>query len=135
MPGQKQDRLFARPLTEVLAIEKNQVPAIVTLLIKHIESSHIDSEGLYWRGVAATDLVVLKKGFDKIGVALPDPAVLQTPEAATSLLKSFFRELPEPLLTHKLFTQFVETNSPLSHVSPVPRPLTPFRRVRYQRHT
>jgi hypothetical protein len=86
LPAEKQDRLFARPLNEVLALEKSQVPNIVTALIQHVEQKYLDEEGLYWRGVAATDLVVIKRGFDVIG-KLPDPSVLQNPESAAALLK------------------------------------------------
>lgn len=97
-----------------MAAEKSQIPHLVSTLIQFIESHHLGVEGIYWRGIPATDLVAIKRGFDVLGV-IPDVSVLPSPESAAALLKSFFRELPEPLLTRQLFDSFIETNS-MSHL-------------------
>jgi hypothetical protein len=69
----------------------------------------LEQEGIFRLSPALADVISLKATVDQTGILALKPDV--DPHAVAALVKSFFRELPEPVLTFKLYESFIETNS------------------------
>ncbi|XP_009572752.1 PREDICTED: active breakpoint cluster region-related protein-like, partial [Fulmarus glacialis] len=95
--------------------ERSKVPYIVRQCIEEVEKRGIEEVGIYRISGVATDIQALKAVFDAnnkdILVMLSDMDI----NAIAGTLKLYFRELPEPLLTDRLYPAFMEGIAPPCH--------------------
>ncbi|XP_059913295.1 active breakpoint cluster region-related protein isoform X2 [Gadus macrocephalus] len=107
-PSKKQSGVFGVKINVVTKRERSKVPYIVRQCIEEVEKRGIDEVGIYRISGVATDIQTLKAAFDTntkdILVMLSDMDI----NAIAGTLKLYFRELPEPLLTDRLYPAFME---------------------------
>ncbi|KAM9781959.1 active breakpoint cluster region-related protein isoform X3 [Syngnathus typhle] len=107
-PSKKQSGVFGVKINVVTKRERSKVPYIVRQCIEEVEKRGIDEVGIYRISGVATDIQNLKSAFDTntkdILVMLSDMDI----NAIAGTLKLYFRELPEPLLTDRLYPAFME---------------------------
>ncbi|XP_040908369.1 active breakpoint cluster region-related protein isoform X1 [Toxotes jaculatrix] len=107
-PSKKQSGVFGVKINVVTKRERSKVPYIVRQCIEEVEKRGIDEVGIYRISGVATDIQALKAAFDSntkdILVMLSDMDI----NAIAGTLKLYFRELPEPLLTDRLYPAFME---------------------------
>ncbi|XP_056267391.1 active breakpoint cluster region-related protein isoform X1 [Pseudoliparis swirei] len=108
MASKKQSGVFGVKINVVTKRERSKVPYIVRQCIEEVEKRGIDEVGIYRISGVATDIQALKAAFDSntkdILVMLSDMDI----NAIAGTLKLYFRELPEPLLTDRLYRAFME---------------------------
>lgn len=103
--------LFGVPLEKLLVDGTSRLPPIIERLITTIELVGLYTEGLYRKSGVSSRVSQLKKmleeeasnsrmGAASCGVDLQDQPV----HVLTAVLKSFLRELPQPLLTYERYT-------------------------------
>ncbi|XP_045895506.1 active breakpoint cluster region-related protein isoform X1 [Micropterus dolomieu] len=107
-PSKKQSGVFGVKINVVTKRERSKVPYIVRQCIEEVEKRGIDEVGIYRISGVATDIQALKIAFDTntkdILMMLSDMDI----NAIAGTLKLYFRELPEPLLTDRLYPAFME---------------------------
>ncbi|XP_010217883.1 PREDICTED: active breakpoint cluster region-related protein-like [Tinamus guttatus] len=107
-PSKKQTGVFGVKISVVTKRERSKVPYIVRQCIEEVEKRGIEEVGIYRISGVATDIQALKAAFDgnnkDILVMLSDMDI----NAIAGTLKLYFRELPEPLLTDRLYPAFME---------------------------
>ncbi|MFT7818690.1 active breakpoint cluster region-related protein isoform X1 [Arapaima gigas] len=107
-PSKKQSGVFGVKISVVTKRERSKVPYIVRQCIEEVEKRGIEEVGIYRISGVATDIQALKAAFDAntkdILVMLSDMDI----NAIAGTLKLYFRELPEPLLTDRLYPAFME---------------------------
>uniref|UniRef100_A0A8C7YPP8 ABR activator of RhoGEF and GTPase n=1 Tax=Oryzias sinensis TaxID=183150 RepID=A0A8C7YPP8_9TELE len=107
-PSKKQSGVFGVKISVVTKRERSKVPYIVRQCIEEVEKRGIDEVGIYRISGVATDIQALKLAFDTntkdILMMLSDMDI----NAIAGTLKLYFRELPEPLLTDRLYPAFME---------------------------
>ncbi|XP_072302698.1 active breakpoint cluster region-related protein isoform X3 [Eucyclogobius newberryi] len=107
-PSKKQSGVFGVKINVVTKRERSKVPYIVRQCIEEVEKRGIDEVGIYRISGVATDIQALKLAFDTntkdILMMLSDMDI----NAIAGTLKLYFRELPEPLLTDRLYPAFME---------------------------
>ncbi|XP_018495036.1 protein FAM13A [Galendromus occidentalis] len=98
-------RIFGVAL-EILMAKTQAVPFVLSRLCFFIESRGMAQEGIFRISGNAKLIDKLKASFDSQGDApLEQEADIA---AAAGLLKTFFRELPEPLIPSKMYNHFLE---------------------------
>ncbi|XP_058856995.1 active breakpoint cluster region-related protein-like isoform X1 [Acipenser ruthenus] len=107
-PSKKQSGVFGVKISVVTKRERSKVPYIVRQCIEEVEKRGIEEVGIYRISGVATDIQTLKAVFDTntkdILVMLSEMDI----NAIAGTLKLYFRELPEPLLTDRLYLAFME---------------------------
>jgi len=109
--GQAKDFVFGVDITTHLTATNRKVPEVVELCVQRIEKTGIKDEGIYRLSGRQAKVQQLKKKFDKSknnNTAILDDPDIQVNDLA-SLVKLYFRELPNPLLTFALYDEFIET--------------------------
>ena len=100
--------LFGSDLIERADFERRQIPSIVTRCIEEVELRGMDQEGIYRKSGGSSQINTIKDGFDKdenFDISDPDLDIA----AVTSVLKQYFRKLPNPLLTFDIYDQVLES--------------------------
>jgi len=113
--------LFGRSLSEVLRLQKKfldvkaKVPLFLKLGIEYLVN-YIDEEGLFRMSADSEALARLKDFLDDQfvpgGKIKWNSLMINSPHLVTNLLKTYLRELPEPLLTYELSGEFCEALGP-----------------------
>ncbi|CAM5164481.1 unnamed protein product [Eretmochelys imbricata] len=107
-PSKKQTGVFGVKISVVTKRERSKVPYIVRQCVEEVEKRGIEEVGIYRISGVATDIQALKAAFDAnnkdVLVMLSDMDI----NAIAGTLKLYFRELPEPLLTDRLYPAFME---------------------------
>jgi hypothetical protein len=104
--------LFGSDLVERADYEKRQIPSVVTRCIEEVELRGMDIEGIYRKTGGNSQVKMIQEGFDKNeDFDISDPALDIT--AVTSVLKQYFRKLPNPLLTFEVYERVLESNGKL----------------------
>ncbi|XP_063152098.1 active breakpoint cluster region-related protein-like isoform X3 [Candoia aspera] len=107
-PSKKQTGVFGVKISVVTKRERSKIPYVVRQCVEEVEKRGIDEVGIYRISGVATDIQALKAAFDSnskdILVMLSDMDI----NAIAGTLKLYFRELPEPLLTDRLYTTFMQ---------------------------
>ncbi|XP_064643731.1 N-chimaerin-like isoform X2 [Lineus longissimus] len=102
-------RCFGIDLTTLVKAQNTAIPVVVTMCIKEIESRGVDAEGLYRVAGFHDDVEAIKLAFDKDGENTDiSCAVYEDLNTIGSVLKSYFRELPIPLVTFESYPLFIE---------------------------
>lgn len=100
-------RQFGVILTTVLQNNPGQkLPPIVVQIVDYLRAFGLLTEGLFRRSVAVTEVKQLQ---DKINAGEPvDFVKLNNVHLAAVLLKTFLRELPEPVMTFRLYPDLLK---------------------------
>lgn len=108
--------VFGRALVDQVVAEGRTsllVPSIVEKCIQAVEANGMDFEGIYRKSGGSSQLRVITQLFERgQRFDLDDTDRFNDVSAVTSVLKNYFRELPEPLLTFELHEAFVEACDP-----------------------
>jgi hypothetical protein len=83
---------------------------VVTRCIEEVELRGMDIEGIYRKTGGNSQVKLIQEGFDRTeDFDISDPALDIT--AVTSVLKQYFRRLPNPLLTFDVYDRILESTS------------------------
>ncbi|XP_068622140.1 GTPase-activating protein CdGAPr [Battus philenor] len=106
--GILKERVFGCDLGEHLLNCGHDVPQVLAECARAIERRGA-VDGIYRLSGGAALTQRLRAAFDAAGDAPPDlaPPLQRDPHALASLLKMYFRELPNPLCTYQLYDSFV----------------------------
>ncbi len=106
--------LFGSDLVERAEYERRQIPSVVTRCIEEVELRGMDIEGIYRKTGGNSQVKAIQEGFEKQDdYDISDPSLDIT--AVTSVLKQYFRKLPNPLLTFEVYDRMLEANSVMDH--------------------
>lgn len=106
--GIYKERVFSCDLSEHLLNSEQDIPMVLKCCAEFIEEYGI-VDGIYRLSGITSNIQKLRRSFDEERV--PDfsqPDIKQDIHAVGSLLKMYFRELPNPLCTYQLYDHFVE---------------------------
>jgi hypothetical protein len=94
-----------------LAIFKcaDPIPMVVRLCFNYL-AAHFKSEGLFRISGQAAQVAAWKEAFDNAGDKFPDLSSCHDPHIITTLVKLYFRELPNPLCTFPLYPLFIDAS-------------------------
>ncbi|KAI9230704.1 MAG: hypothetical protein DHS80DRAFT_11991 [Piptocephalis tieghemiana] len=101
--------IFGIPLEDHLKRDQIQVPTILVKCAHAVEEHGIDSQGIYRMSGQTSKIKALKALFNRDSdlVDLTQGDWLLDINIVSGVLKLYFRELPEPLLTDHLYPQFI----------------------------
>ncbi|KAI9846570.1 MAG: Rho-type gtpase-activating protein [Sclerophora amabilis] len=102
--------LFGSDLGERADYERRQIPSVVTRCIEEVELRGMDVEGIYRKTGGNSQVKAIQEGFERTNdYDISDPGLDIT--AVTSVLKQYFRKLPNPLMTYDAYERMLETNN------------------------
>ena len=106
--GILKERVFGCDLGEHLLNSGHDIPMVLKCCAEFIESNGI-VDGIYRLSGVTSNIQKLRNAFDedRVPALYEDEAILQDIHSVASLLKMYFRELPNPLCTYQLYHQFV----------------------------
>ncbi|KAF7507411.1 hypothetical protein GJ744_010470 [Endocarpon pusillum] len=104
--------LFGSDLEARAEFEKTLIPFVVRRCIEEVELRGMDIEGIYRKAGGASQVQVIKDGFEtspqqNFDISDPDLDI----HAVSSTLKQYFRRLPNPLVTYEVYDKLLETTS------------------------
>ncbi|XP_061388218.1 GTPase-activating protein CdGAPr [Musca vetustissima] len=106
--GIYRERVFSCDLSEHLLNSGQEIPMVLKCCAEFIEEHGI-VDGIYRLSGITSNIQKLRRAFDEERVPdLGNPEMKQDIHAVSSLLKMYFRELPNPLCTYQLYDNFVE---------------------------
>lgn len=106
--GIYKERVFSCDLGEHLMNSGQDIPMVLKCCAEFIEQYGI-VDGVYRLSGITSNIQKLRRAFDEERIPdLTQPDIKQDIHAVTSLLKMYFRELPNPLCTYQLYDNFVE---------------------------
>jgi Rho GTPase-activating protein 32 len=106
--GIYKERVFSCDLGEHLMNSCQDIPMVLKCCAEFIEQFGI-VDGVYRLSGITSNIQRLRRAFDEERIPdLTQPEIRQDIHAVTSLLKMYFRELPNPLCTYQLYDNFVE---------------------------
>lgn len=106
--GIYKERVFSCDLGEHLMNSGQEIPMVLKCCGEFIEQFGI-VDGVYRLSGITSNIQKLRRAFDEERIPdLTQPDIKQDIHAVTSLLKMYFRELPNPLCTYQLYDNFVE---------------------------
>ncbi|CAH2982204.1 unnamed protein product [Chilo suppressalis] len=117
----KRGKVFGVPLSELPTGESN-IPVVVDRLITTIEMTGLYTEGLYRKSGLSSKVRELRRVLDERPEEGVERLELYAVHVRASVLKGFFRDLPEPLLTFDLYDDFIlaaEISDPQERVSSI----------------
>ncbi|KAI8086687.1 uncharacterized protein BX664DRAFT_336509 [Halteromyces radiatus] len=101
--------MFGTSLVCRVAIEERDIPLLVEQCIEAVEARGMDYEGIYRKSGGAAQMRAIQLAFESNEpLDLKDEDEINDICAVTSVLKQYFRELPDPLLTYQLYDHFME---------------------------
>ncbi|XP_037951383.1 rho GTPase-activating protein 92B isoform X2 [Teleopsis dalmanni] len=100
---------FGTSLSEHLRSTNRKISHIIELCVCCLVENGLYEEGLLRVGCASTKMRRMKHALEAQYVKTPLPLEYQDPHVIGSILKLYLRELPEPLLTHKYFKEFIHS--------------------------
>ncbi|XP_020292343.1 rho GTPase-activating protein 32 [Pseudomyrmex gracilis] len=106
--GILKERVFGCDLGEHLLNSGQDVPTVLTCCAEFIEK-HGLVDGIYRLSGVTSNIQKLRNAFDedRVPALHSDESILQDIHSVASLLKMYFRELPNPLCTYQLYSTFV----------------------------
>ncbi|KAJ1816117.1 Rho-type gtpase-activating protein [Coemansia sp. RSA 2598] len=112
------DKMFGRDLCEQAALEGQNIPWVVRSAIEFIEAQGLTMEGVYRRSGSTMDIRAVLIEVSNVAEATNNKfhdAPIAPPSAdvtsVTSVLKQYFRDLPNPLMTSDTYHLWVHTAS------------------------
>ncbi|KAJ9114608.1 hypothetical protein QFC22_005481 [Naganishia vaughanmartiniae] len=112
--GDAPPSMFGRTLNEQIAADGHSVPVIVTKCIEAVEAQAMDHEGVYRKTGGSSLSKQITQLFERgqyDAFDLQDSDRFNDINSITSVLKNYFRQLPNPLLTYELHESFVTAAS------------------------
>ena len=110
-PSTPKCHTFGVPIHEVLSREKANLPFIIVQCVAAVDHFGLQTEGIYRVSGSVNTLAKLKHMFDfepgNIDFGIPD-GFFGDIHPVAGILKLYLRELPEPLLTWKLYKDFMQ---------------------------
>ena len=109
--------VFGVSLDTLFSRDQSAVPMIVFQCLQAVDLFGLDVEGIYRQSGTATHVNALRNAFDTLPPSAPqldfrNPAnFFHDVNSVTTLLKQFFRDLPDPLFTRVGYNQFIEAAS------------------------
>ncbi|KAG0256227.1 hypothetical protein BG011_004693 [Mortierella polycephala] len=102
--------IFGYDLAEQLIRDEADLPEMVVKCTEAIERFGMDTKGIYRVSGIQSATNRLRSAFDRdcSAVDLSDEENVGDVNSVASVLKSWFRELPEPLLTRRLYPEFIK---------------------------
>lgn len=102
--GSESHKVFGVPLVSLIT-ENNKVPVVIERLLRTIEMRGSYTEGIYRKSGVSSKIKELKAKMDEN----PDDVDFEKYQVhvLASVLKSFLREMPEPLLTFECYENFI----------------------------
>ncbi|KAI9272969.1 hypothetical protein BDA99DRAFT_280390 [Phascolomyces articulosus] len=108
MDSPKALSMFGADLVAQAQQEGRDVPLIVEKCIEAVENRAMDYEGIYRKSGGATQMRTIQISFDQGNpIDLNDDDEINDICAVTSVLKHYFRQLPNPLLTYEQYANFI----------------------------
>lgn len=105
--GILRQRVFACDLGEHLSNTQQEVPKILRICTEFIENHGI-VDGIYRHTGLQSNIQKLRNAFDEEKFSEIDQEIyINDVHSVSSLLKMYFRELPNPLLTYQLYHKFI----------------------------
>lgn len=106
--GILKERVFGCDLGEHLLNSGHEIPMVLKCCAEFIETNGI-VDGIYRLSGVNSNIQKLRNAFDedRVPALYEDEAILQDIHSVASLLKMYFRELPNPLCTYQLYHTFV----------------------------
>ncbi|GAA5806506.1 hypothetical protein HPULCUR_012041 [Helicostylum pulchrum] len=102
--------MFGNDLIKQIQYEKSKVPLIVEKCIESVETRGMDYEGIYRKSGGVGQMRQIQQAFEKGELPnLNDEEKWNDICAVTSVLKQYFRELPNPLFTYELHSKFIDS--------------------------
>ncbi|KFB45888.1 hypothetical protein ZHAS_00013850 [Anopheles sinensis] len=106
--GIYKERVFSCDLGEHLLNSGQDIPMVLKCCAEFIEEYGI-VDGIYRLSGITSNIQKLRRAFDEERIPdLTHPDIRQDIHAVSSLLKMYFRELPNPLCTYQLYDHFVD---------------------------
>ncbi|XP_055540559.1 GTPase-activating protein CdGAPr isoform X2 [Wyeomyia smithii] len=106
--GIYKERVFSCDLGEHLLNSGQDIPMVLKCCAEFIEEYGI-VDGIYRLSGITSNIQKLRRAFDEERIPdLTHPEIKQDIHAVSSLLKMYFRELPNPLCTYQLYDHFVD---------------------------
>ncbi|RCI04900.1 hypothetical protein CU098_011107 [Rhizopus stolonifer] len=101
--------MFGNDLVKQVQAEKGKIPLIVEKCIESVEARGMDYEGIYRKSGGVGQMRQIQQAFEKGEMPnLSDEEKWNDICAVTSVLKQYFRELPNPLFTYELHSKFMD---------------------------
>nr|XP_045581735.1 GTPase-activating protein CdGAPr-like isoform X3 [Procambarus clarkii] len=106
--GILRERVFGCDLGEHLLNSGHEIPMVLRCCSEFLES-HGVVDGIYRLSGITSNIQKLRNAFDedRIPDLYGDDSIVQDIHCVSSVLKMYFRELPNPLLTYQLYEKFV----------------------------
>uniref|UniRef100_A0A0P4VP04 Putative rho gtpase-activating protein 17 n=1 Tax=Rhodnius neglectus TaxID=72488 RepID=A0A0P4VP04_9HEMI len=99
--------VFGRPLEEHLRVTGRKIAYPIELCVCGLLELGIAEEGLFRVAPGASKLRRMKLSLDANYLDFETALQFRDPHLFAGVLKSYLRELPEPLLTHRLYDQWM----------------------------
>jgi hypothetical protein len=107
--------MFGNDLIKQIQAEKSKIPLVVEKCIESVESRGMDYEGIYRKSGGVGQMRQIQQAFEKGDeLNLIDEEKWNDICAVTSVLKQYFRELPNPLFTYELHSKYIDAMSKYS---------------------
>ncbi|QSL65541.1 hypothetical protein MERGE_002854 [Pneumocystis wakefieldiae] len=100
--------LFGNDLTKQVQAENRDIPFIVTKCIDEVEKRGIFFEGIYRKSGSASQMRILIDAFNNNDVDNLSQSIFEDISVVTSVLKQYFRKLPNPLITYEIYIPFLD---------------------------
>lgn len=103
--------MFGSDLASQVSLEGGTVPLVVSKCIEAVEARGMDYEGIYRKSGGAAQMRAIQVAFDQGNgstIDLQDEDEYNDICAVTSVLKQYFRELPNPLLTFGSYQKLID---------------------------
>jgi hypothetical protein len=99
-------KVFGTDLTALVMVEGNSIPLFLQLSVTIVETSYIQTEGLYRVSGITSRVIGIKEKFDegKLQTLDDDHEV----HVITGAIKLYFRELPIPLITYDVYPKVIQ---------------------------
>uniref|UniRef100_A0A0A9W8R3 Rho GTPase-activating protein 17 n=1 Tax=Lygus hesperus TaxID=30085 RepID=A0A0A9W8R3_LYGHE len=99
--------VFGKPLEEHLRVTGRKIAYPIELCVCGLLELGIAEEGLFRVAPGASKLRRMKMSLDANYLQFETALQYRDPHVFAGVLKSYLRELPEPILTHKLYDQWM----------------------------
>ncbi|XP_015588654.1 rho GTPase-activating protein 44 isoform X2 [Cephus cinctus] len=99
--------VYGYPLEEHLRVTNRKIALPIQLCVSVLLRLGMEEEGLFRIAGGASKLRRIKLSLDACCLTLPTALEYKDPHVVAGALKSYLRELPEPLLTYKLYSEWM----------------------------
>ncbi|XP_076299361.1 rho GTPase-activating protein 44 isoform X1 [Lasioglossum baleicum] len=99
--------VYGHPLEEHLRVTNRKIALPIQLCVSALLRLGMEEEGLFRIAGAASKSRRIKLSLDACCLTLPTALEYKDPHVIAGALKSYLRELPEPLLTYKLYPEWM----------------------------